>query len=271
MQPELYRWEEILADQLAPPPNAHVSVLPSKNIILARTQPDSSVNPSCHAKTTSPSSPNQESKNNTNECAESPLFLSPFPQLGFFVFCINSLTVCCCCCCRGRWWSCCCLVLLLWDGFCEILSILATCLRCCCWSKHSEGFLSTFVQKGLRCNCAESEWVCWTLKDWEYNLLTDIRSKGREELLLQQQEKRGKEGWRWWHLWVGARIAAMPCSDVWTLVTRWVQTKSLLQATKKPIMFQFSGCVWEYTDHNMINFALDHKKSRSLPLPTCCL
>jgi hypothetical protein len=37
MQPELYRWEEILADQLAPPPNAHVSVLPSKNIILART------------------------------------------------------------------------------------------------------------------------------------------------------------------------------------------------------------------------------------------
>jgi hypothetical protein len=36
-------------------------------------------------------------------------------------------------------------------------------------------------------------------------------------------------------------------------------------------MFQFSGCVWEYTDHNMINFALDHKKSRSLPLPTCCL
>jgi hypothetical protein len=49
-------------------------------------QPDSSVNPSCHAKTTSPSSPNQESKNSTNECAESPLFLSPFPQLGFFCF-----------------------------------------------------------------------------------------------------------------------------------------------------------------------------------------
>jgi hypothetical protein len=118
---------------------------------------------------------------------------------------------------------------------------------------------------------ADSEWVCWTLKDWEYNLLTDIRSKGREELVLLQQEKRGKEGWRWWHLWVGARIAAMPCSDVWTLVTRWVQTKSLLQATKKPIMFQFSGCVWEYTDHNMINFALDQKKCRSLPLPTCCL
>jgi hypothetical protein len=30
---------------------------------------------------------------------------------------------------------------------------------------------------------------------------------------------------------------------VWTLVTRWVQTKSLLQATKKPIMFQFSNHV----------------------------
>lgn len=116
-------------------------------------QPDSSVNPSCHAKTTSPSSPNQESKKSTNGCAESPLFLSPFPQLGFFVFCIDSVTVCCCCCCCGRWWSFCCLVLLLWDGFCEILSTVATCLRWCCWSKHSEGFLSTLVQKGLRCNC----------------------------------------------------------------------------------------------------------------------
>ncbi len=49
-------------------------------------QPDSSANPSCHAKTPSPSSPNQESKNSTNGCAESPLFLSPFPQLGFFCF-----------------------------------------------------------------------------------------------------------------------------------------------------------------------------------------